>query len=129
MGMKRWSLRIAVVLSALAVMAVGSRFIWQRFWSADQFREAVAEGIETGDFSRAERLKRWGADTRPWREEDSAWQLRDAVKDSDVKRTRRLLALGAPVEGDDTRSNPLWWAMDNSHAELARMLLESAAGA
>jgi len=76
---KRWLLRIAVVISALAVLASGSWYVWREFYSAEQFREAVKEGIESRDFSRAERLKWWGADTEKWREEDSADQFRSAI--------------------------------------------------
>ena len=56
--MKRWALRVSVFLCALAVLAGGA---WRQWWSAEHFREAVAEGIKTGDFSRAERLAPDGA--------------------------------------------------------------------
>jgi len=63
--MKRWALRVSVVLSALAVALTVTWWGWRARWSAEQFRVAVAEAIKTGDFSRAERLKEWGADNHP----------------------------------------------------------------
>ncbi len=92
--MKRWLLRVSVVLCALAVLAVGGWWAWREFWSADQFGKAVAEG----DFSRAERLKAWGADTGPWREEDSGWQLIFAIEHGMDEDAMRLLVLGAQTE-------------------------------
>ncbi len=38
--------------------ASGGCWVWQAYYSADQFRSAVAEAIYTGNFSRAERLKK-----------------------------------------------------------------------
>ena len=55
--MKRWLLRIAVVLSALAVAASGSWYIWREFYSADHFRAAK----EADDAAKVYRLLRWGA--------------------------------------------------------------------
>ena len=83
--MKKHLLRIAVVLCALAVLAVGTWWVWRAYYSAEQFRAAVKEGIASGDFSRAERLKAWGADTGPWREEDSGEQLLRQAKAAEAK--------------------------------------------
>ena len=46
--MKQWGLRISVALSALAVAASGSWYVWREFYSGEQFRTAIAEGIESG---------------------------------------------------------------------------------
>jgi len=90
---KRRLLRIAVILSALAVAASGSWYIWREFYSAEQFRAAVVEGIETGDLSRAERLKKWGADTEVWRIKDSGGQPRGRTFRVD-KATWRVSEIG-----------------------------------
>ena len=45
--MKRWLLTIAVVLCALLSAAYGGYWVWREYYSAEQFRAAVAEGIET----------------------------------------------------------------------------------
>ena len=100
MDVKRWLLRIAVVLSSLALAASGSWYVWREFYSAGQFRTAVAEGIETGDFSRAERLKKWGADTETWIQEDSKRQLLGAVTNKSNPRMCQLLKLGARLIPD-----------------------------
>ena len=73
--MKRWVLSISVALCLLTCLATGGHWIWKNYYSAGQFRVAVKVGIETGDFSRAERLKRWGTDKRLWRSEDSGRQF------------------------------------------------------
>ncbi len=77
--MKSWILRISVIAATLALLAVGSWFIWYKFYSAEQFREAVAQGIAWGDFSRAERLLVCGAATERWRDEEAKGQFVKAV--------------------------------------------------
>jgi len=127
--MRRSVLRISVVLYALAVLAGGAWWAWREFWSGEQFIAAVAEGIETGDFSRAERLKRWGADTEVWRETDSGQQLLDALGANDpeprtIQRARTLIKLGAKVaakgRGDWT---PLHFAAAYGLRDVAKLLL------
>ena len=89
--MKKWLLRIAVVLSALAVLLTGTWWAWRKWYSADQFREAVRKGFSIGDFSRAERLMKLGADTGPWRELDAYEQFIEAIADRDSQRVEHLL--------------------------------------
>ena len=126
--MKRWLLRIAVILSALAVLASGGWWGWQTFWSSDQFPAAVKEGIETEDFSTAERLKRWGTDTEMWRREDSGKQVYETIQNDDIPRLRELCQVGLPMDpGGIDRYTPLHFAVSYSKPEAVKVLL--AAGA
>ena len=54
---RRLLLRIAVILSALAVLAMGSWWGWREWYSADQLRAAVLEK----DAEKTRSLLRWGA--------------------------------------------------------------------
>ncbi len=93
--MKKWLLTIAVLLCALAVLMTGAWWVWRGFYSAVQFRAAMA----ASDYERAERLLAWGADPGPWREERSLDELTDALYEEDYPGARRLIALGADVDG------------------------------
>ena len=86
-AVKPWPLRIAVVLSSLALLVMAGC----GGYLAEEFRDAVRQGIKTGDFSRADRLKAEGADTEVWREEDSGKQLLEATKGDDWKKVQFLL--------------------------------------
>lgn len=99
--MKTWLLRIAVILSALAVLAVGGWWAWRAWSSGEQFRAAVKEGIDTGDFSRAEQFKAWGADIQPWQRLDAGEQLLTAISLGKLLEAKYLLTLGANT---DTRN-------------------------
>ena len=128
--MKRWLLTISVVLCALLSAAYGGYWAWREWWSAEQFREAVAEGIETGDFSRAERLKAWGAYMGPWRKEVSGRQLLESVKVGEEKRVEALLILGAKVDAKDATTydrTPIHWAAYKGSPAIARLLLANGA--
>ena len=93
--MQTWLLRISVVLSVLLVLTCGTWWVWREFYSADKFREAVREGIETGDLSRAGQFKRWGADTAVWREQLSEGQALDAALKDKRTTLTQLISLGA----------------------------------
>ena len=43
--MKKWLLTISVVLCALLSAAYGGYWVWRGYYSAEQFRAAVAEGM------------------------------------------------------------------------------------
>lgn len=110
--MKRWGLRISVFLSALMVLATGAWWGWREWWSAEHFREVVTEGIARGDFSRAERLKRWGADTEKWMERDSSEQVFTAIRKGDIESLDGLLDLGARTDcRNDRGPTPLFAAI------------------
>ena len=96
--MKRWLLRVSVVLCAMVVVAVGAWWMWREWWSAEQFRAAVAKGIKTGDFNWAERLKKWGADINSWHENDSGPQMMGAVVHGNTNVVRPLVSFGADVD-------------------------------
>ena len=55
--MKRWVLRVSVVLCALAVLAAGSWWVWRVTVSAEQ----VGLALYSDDVDRARFLLRWGA--------------------------------------------------------------------
>jgi len=122
--MKRSVLRVSVVLCVLVVVALGTWWAWQAFWSADQFRAAVMEGIGSVDFSKADKLKAWSADTGPWRKEVSGRQLLESVKAGEEKRVEALLILGAMVDAKDTFGKPaLHFAAINDNLPIAKLLL------
>lgn len=126
--MPRLLLRVAVALSALAVFAVGSWWGWREWYSAGHFRKAVAEGIEAGDFSKAERLKSWGADTEKWRKEDSRLQLAEVAYFGNVDSLANLILWGAdPDERDSNGLTALMYASVYGQNIMALILLESQA--
>ena len=55
--MKKWLFRIAVILCALLVLAVGGWWGWREFYSADQIWAAM----DSGDAERIATSIRWGA--------------------------------------------------------------------
>ena len=91
--MKRWLLRIAVFICLLHCLATGSWWVWREFYSAEEFREAMANG----EFARAESLKRWGADTESWLWEDSLSQMVEVIEKKDGERLKRLIGFWADV--------------------------------
>lgn len=91
--MKRWLRRIAVFIFLLLCLATGGWWVWREFYSAEEFREAMADG----EFARAESLKRWGADTESWLWEDSLSQMVKTIREKDSEKLKRLIGLGADV--------------------------------
>ena len=137
--MKRWLLRVSVLLCALAVLAVGGWWAWREWFSAEQFRAAMAEGIETGDFSKAERLKPWGADTELWREKDSEDAFLQAALNGKTDIEDHLKILGAKTNKVDANRKAIeeyrkavailiLWFKDKSNARLrkAKIRLDTA---
>ena len=55
--MKKWALRVSVILCALALLATGSWWVWRTGYSADHVRSAK----EAGHAENVYRLIRWGA--------------------------------------------------------------------
>ena len=126
--MKLWLFRIAALLSLLLLLAFGAWWVWREWFSADQFREAVAEGIKTGDFRKAERLKAWGANTKPWRKEDSNQQLNAVILNRDIGKTKALIAFGVNVNGNPKdRPTPLISAIISCDSSIVNLLIDSGA--
>ena len=88
----------------------------------------MAEGIETGDFSRSERLKAWRADTEPWREENSGIQLFEAVEKDQVDYIKKFISLDARTNGHDKLGRtPLHYVSFTSSLKVAKLLLDAGA--
>ena len=128
--MKTWLLRISVALCVLACLATGGGWVWREYYSAEQFRA----GMLAGEYEKAERLKRWGADTEPWRKADSAQQLQAAITADDARQVHFLIRLGAPVDADivfsrsilkgaEVPGKPLHWAAELGHSDLVKLFL------
>ena len=90
--MKRWLLRIAVVLSALAVLTVGAWWGWREWYSGEQLHAAV----KTGDITRTRQLMAWGA--RTGERDDRGWTpLHHAVVRRNLDIIQVLMEHGADV--------------------------------
>ena len=84
--MKKPFLCIAVVLSALAVLVMGSWWAWREWYAAEQVRAAK----EAGDAAKVCRLLRWGA-----RADEVEDLLHWAAEKGDTDMAKLLLANGA----------------------------------
>ena len=93
--MKRWFLRIAVVLCALALLAVAGWWVWRQWYSADQIRAA----IWNHDMDRVSLLIRLGAPV-----------------EADVE-------LYVDPSGETVKGKLLQWAAYYNHPALAKLLL------
>ena len=107
-------LRISVVLSALAVLAMESWWGWREWYSAEQINAAR----DAGDAEKVCRLLRWGA-----RADKDEWLLHWAANDNLVV-AKLLLANGTKVDAKDANGwTPLHVAADNRNSVVAKLLL------
>ena len=94
MGMKRWFLRIAVVLCALAVLVVVPWLCWRKWWAVEQLQAAIT----ANDAKRVCLLIKLGAPVEVDVEITLLWKL--------------------------VECKLLHWAVQKGHPTVAELLLE-----
>ena len=109
--MKRCSLRLSVLLSSLALLVVGSWWVWRNYYSGEQLHRAA----KTGDEAEVERLLWWGADMN---ERDSSWgntPLHMAATQGNLGIVKMLILAGADKNAMNSYGHtPLTWTGDLS---------------
>ncbi len=115
--MRRWALRISVVLCVLVVVAGGSWRVWRTWYSADQIHAAQ----ESGDATKVCRLLRWGA-----RADEADYLLHWAAAEGHPAVVELLLQAGADVNLLNGRGrDPLALAATWGHVETVSVLLKA----
>jgi len=120
--MKRWLLRVSVVLCALAVLATGSWWGWREFYSA----QVLLETVKNNDREGARRLLAWGARTDGRDDHDTTLIVACPLAEKDM--VRGLVAAGADVNGKAPSGwTPLHAAIAGGTYEIPRFLIDSGA--
>ena len=119
MGMKRWLLRIAVLLSALAVLSVGSWWMWRKWYAAKQLQAAIT----ADDVPQVKFLIRFGAPVDAINL-NFVPPIHFAVGISRSDIAEILLAHGVKVDAKDSFGwTPLHGAVIHGNRDMAELLL------